>query len=235
MKLIPIKTVNVTSTNVPAGDNQGYMFDEFLNNQTENADMIEVEIDFNNVDRVAVFNVDAYSIDFELTDNNTSSVVQSETIDLSMGDGYYKQWVVEPLYVYANATLKISIKKTGGTAKCGKVAIGLSTDIGKTQYAPDIGFVDYSIKDTDDFGRTYLNPGNWAKSPSVRTRIDRNVMDFVFADLVAVRGKVSIFECNDNDTDYESLRVYGFIENWGMTMTNDYTGAYLDINLKGVI
>ena len=122
MIIIPPQPITVISSNAatsPDPDNPGYMFSsgmtdsEFLTTQTENADMLEVEITFNNCDRIALFNIDAYSVDFELTDNNTSSVVQTKTVNLAISgyDNEYQQWILEGMHIYDNATLKISINK----------------------------------------------------------------------------------------------------------------------------
>lgn len=234
MIIITPKTNVLVSSNVPAGDNQGYMFDSYLNSQTEYADLIEVEIEFNNSDRVALFNMDAYSVDFELTDDDTSTVVQTKSVDLEMSDGEYQQWIVEDLYIFANATLKISINKLGGTAKCGKCAYGLSKFIGTTR--PDVksGFIDYSIKDTNAFGNTYLNVGSWAKQPELQTYIPIATVDAVAEDLTDVRGTLIIIEGNEDTTDYETIRVMGFLTDWTITIDNP-TVAWVDLNIQGVI
>jgi hypothetical protein len=234
MIIISPKTNTLVSSNVPAGDNQGYMFDSYLNTQTEYADLIEVEIEFNNSDRVALFNIDAYSVDLELTDDDTSTVVQTKTVDLEMSDGEYQQWIVEPLYIFANATLKISINKSGGTAKCGKCAYGLSKYVGATQYGVQSGFIDYSKKDTNEFGNTYLNVGSWAKKPEITTHIPLNAVDAVAEDLTDVRGTLVIFEGNVDDTDYETLRIMGFLNDWNIRIDNP-TIAWVDFNIQGVI
>ena len=236
MNLIPIQDITLISSNVPEGEGSTrlMMFDDYLNTQTEFSDLIEVEIEFNNCDRVALFNIDAYSVDLELTDDDTDTVVMTSFVDLEMSDGEYQQWIVEPVYIYANATLKISINKLGSTAKCGLCAVGLSTNIGVTQYSPDLGFLDFSKKDVNDFGNTYLKAGNWAKVLRLRTMIDIGAVDDVFEDLVAVRGSLVIIEGNQGDTNYEALRVCGFFENWSIVIDNP-TVAWIDYDTKGVI
>ena len=211
-----------------------YMFDDYLNTQTERADAIEVYIKFNNCDRVAFFNVDATDIDLELTDDDTDMVVQTKNVDLSLGGGEYHQWVVESLYIYADATLKISINKTGSTAKCGLCRIGPSTYIGTTQYGAKFGFVDYSIKDTNSFGQTYLNQGNWAKAPEITTVIDKSIVDAVYEDLAAARGTMVIIAGNEDYTDYEVLQIFGVIEDWKIRMDNP-TIAWVDLTIRGAI
>lgn len=211
-----------------------YMFDLYLNTQSEAANQIEVEISFNNCDRVALFNMDAVEVELELTDNDTASVVQTKTIDLSLGGGKYQQWIVESLYVYADATLKITISNPGSTAKCGMCAIGLSADIGQTLYGARSGYVDYSIKSTNDFGYTYLSPGNWAKAPQIQTQIDRENVDAVYEDLVNARGSFVVLDANEGETDFETFRIYGFLEDWRIAMDNP-TKANVNLTIRGAI
>ena len=245
MIIIPPQPITVISSNAatsPDPDNPDYMFSsgiadgEFLTTQTENSDLLEVEIHFNNCDRIALFNIDAYSVDFELTDNNTSSVVQTKTVDLAISgyDNEYQQWVLTGMHIYDNATLKISINKPGGTVKCGLCGIGLSTYIGDAQWGVQPGYLDYSIKDENDFGQTYLNVGPWAKLQDVDVALNLETLDAVFNDLVNVRGSLVYIDANGDDTDFESVRVFGFIEDWSISINNP-TIAYLTMSIQGVI
>lgn len=245
MIIIPPQPITVISSNAatsPDPDNPDYMFSsgmsdsEFLTTQTENSDLIEVEISFDNCDRVALFNLDAYSVDFELTDNGTSEVVQTKSIDLEIDGmpGEYKQWTITGLHIYADATLKISINKAGGTAKCGQCGIGLSTSLGEAQWGVQPDFLDYSIKDENEFGQTYLNQGAWAKNQEVDVNLQLATLDAVFDDLVNVRGSLVYIDANGEDTDFESLRMFGFIEDWSIKISNPAI-AKLSLSIQGVI
>lgn len=233
MKLIPAETVVMQTSNVTPDTMRDYMFDIYLNTQTEFATEIEVEIDFDNVDRVALFNLDATDVDFELTDDDTSTVVQTTSVDLRGSDGEYAQWIIETLRIYANATLKVTINNAGSTAKCGIIGIGLSSDIGAIKNSSQPSFTDYSIKSEDGFGQTYLNQGAWSKSLSVTTRIPYQNIDAIFEDLVAVRGSLAFFEGN-SDTSYEVLRAYGFVEDWSIVIHGPRS-VRLNLEIKGVI
>lgn len=217
------------------GTNRWKMFDEFLDTQTIDSSPIEVEIDASNCDRFMLFNMDAHQVDIELTDNDTSTAVQTETYDLSNGDGSYKLSMIEPIYIYSNATLKITITSTG-TVKIGMAAVGWSTEIGVTNWGVKPGFVDYSIKDTDGFGYTYLSVGAWAKEINSTLTLELGETDSVFEDLISARGKVVGAEFNDNGDDFECLRAMGFFKKWKMKLSDQTPSiTTLDIDFQGII
>lgn len=232
MRLVFLNTISSYNTNVTNGT-ETYMFDNYVNTQTENSGTIEVDFDVSNCDRVALFNLDAHLVDLELYDNDTSTVVMEKSIDLETDIGTYQKWIVEEIYIYANATLYITINKTG-TAKCGTCHVGRSTYLGTTRYGARIGAVDYSIKDTDSFGRTYLNPGAWAKDHSIKIFFDYDTIDFVYEDLTDARGELVVIEGNEGDTNYEALRVLCFIPDWRIRIDNPAI-AWCDLTIRGSI
>ena len=245
MIIIPPQTISVVSSNAatsPDPDNPDYMFSsgmtdsEFLTTQTENPNLIEVEIGFDNCDRVALFNIDAYSVDLELTNDDTSEVVHTKSVDLEITGyaGEYKEWAIIPMHIYANATMKISINKSGGTAKCGQCGIGLSSRLGGTRYGAAPGFLDYSIKDEDEFGQTYLNQGAWAKRQDINVLFDLAALDAVFEDLVNIRGSLVYVDANNESTEFESLMLFGFAEDWSIRVDNP-AKAILTMSIQGVI
>ena len=234
MNIIPAKEVTVISTNVTPTEMADIMFDEYLNTQTVYADIIDVVIEFNNVDRLALFNIDGYTVDLDLTDMSTSTLVQSKTIDLALSGGGYQTWLIEPMYIYANAQLRIRIYKSGDTAKCGKCGHGLNSYIGTTIYDVTTGFQDYSIKDINGFGYVYINEGFWAKTPSLTLEIDYDNIDNVYEDLISVRGVLAFFEGNEDDTGFELLRVYGFLDDWSINITNPAI-ATVNLSIQGAI
>lgn len=236
MILIPEQDITVISSNVPAGTNRDAMFGGVLNAQTVYPDLIEVEIAFNNMDRCALFNIDAVSVDFVLTDNSTALVVMEKHIDLAISGGEYLQWIVESIYIYPDATLHISINNPGKDAKCGKCGAGLSTDIGRVLFGVSPGFLDYSIKDINEFGQSYLKEGAWAKKQEVQCIIPFAGIDNVFDDLTGIRGKMAFWEGNETDTSFESLRAYAFVEDWRIRTKNDTPSeALVDFTLRGAI
>lgn len=234
MILIHKQDVVLISSNVPAGDNRDYMFDQYLTTQTVYADLIEVEVQFSNLNKVALFNLDATDIDLELTNNATSSVVQTRNIDLLLPDGRYQPSLIIGMHIYADATLKISINNSGADAKCGQCGVGLSTYLGTTMYGVRAGFIDYSIKATNEFGQSYLAPGNWAKNPALKIFFDYQLIDEVAEDLTAARGKWIFLEGNEGDTNFEAFRMMGFLKDWSIRADNPSV-AWCELDIQGGI
>ena len=218
---------NLTKWQDEGGSNKWAMFDEFLNTQTENATSIIVGIDASNCDRFFLFNMDADSVTAVLTDNGTAAVVQTDVYDVSD-----QQSLIREIYIYADATLTLTIAKTG-TAKCGLCQAGWSTYLGKTQWGANPGMTDYSIKSAGTYG-TYVSEGQWSKDLDFELYFDRVNIDDVYEDLTGARGILVAIEGNGDDTNYETLRLFGFINDWEIT---DFSPslAKIDINFQGVI
>ena len=64
--------------------------------------------------------------------------------------------------------------------------------------------------------------------------IDYSSIDAIAEDLVGIRGTFAFFEGNEDDTEYEGLLVYGFLEDWKIDISNP-TVAYLNLNIQGAI
>ena len=237
MILMHPQPILLVSTNVTDEEMASRMFTVTrLNKQTVWPELIEAEIEVSNVDRVALFNLSATSIELRLTDNKQAQVVQDVTVDLATGEGDYLQWIIHPIYIYPDATLRIRIHNPGADVRCGLVGVGRSSFVGLTQYGAKPGFADYSIVDTDEFGQTYLEPGAWAKKPDVRTMIEVGALDAVAEELTEARGSLVFFEANEAETQYEGLRAFGFIESWRIrTVRNVPDIAWVDISFQGVV
>lgn len=216
------------------GTNRWKMFDGFLDTQSSAATSIEVEINASNCDRLMLFNLDALQVDVELTDETAAAVVYTETYDLSLTSGLYKQSLIERIPIIANATLKITIGYASGTAKCGYCAAGWSTYIGLTRWGVTPTIVDYSVKATDGFGYTYLSQGAFANNIDVDVLIDYGDIDNVFEDLTSARGTIVGIEANESGTDYQSLRGLGFPRYWKIGIDNPVKNI-CRIEFQGVI
>lgn len=165
--------------------------------------------------------------DFIGTIDNVSikKVPSYEVIDLSNGGvetgwyGYYfsdveyKTAIIWEFVRYSNSTLRINIEWISGElAKCGVCAVGYQLTLGNTLYGLSLGTIDYSIKETDDFGRTYLDPGESVQEGSFDFWITNAQIANIKSKIRSVLGEKIILDGNNPSVDYESLINYCFIK-----------------------
>jgi hypothetical protein len=227
-------------------ENRCKMFDGFTNTQTiHNADM-EVSIDASGADTVGLFNL--YGTRVHLSLVHDSEVKKTEEFDLRTflpESGWYA-WLYGsyeyginqiiwnmPRYA-ADAVLEITIDARSSVAGCGLVVIGRQIPLGLTQYGPRFGIDDYSIKATDALGRTYLNQGAFAKRADIEMWMTKEQIDFVHRQLTKVRGEPAIFDLNNPDSGYQALAIYGFCQNFEITIPG-YNDQRCNMEIRGLI
>jgi hypothetical protein len=162
------------------------------------------------VDDISVYSV--LGDEYEIIDLDISYT--PDYYEYFFGDFVYKTDVFWEYSFSGDSQLHIEIATQGGTAACGLVVIGTSVTIGSTSPSPEIGIADYSKKNTDILGRTYLSQGNWAKTNDIQFWIDNDALDMVYKALASLRGEAVVFDANNDNTSYESLIVYGFWKNF---------------------
>jgi hypothetical protein len=148
----------------------------------------------------------------------------------------YKTTLLWDFSRYWNATIKVNIESLPGTkAKCGQCVIGAQTDIGDTESKPTISILDYSKKDTDTYGRTYLKKGPYAREGNINVVLRNTQIDAVDTALTDARGTAVIFDCNNaGKSDYESLVIYGFYDSFDVNNQGTLL-SHCAISIKGLI
>ncbi len=231
--------------------NRWRMFDEFVGSYTEDEDEIIVTLDIHDTDYVALLELDAATLQVEILDSGDASLwsVDFDLLDgaLEIGDWYeyfYAPYpaagqrdVVVPLAWMLTELTGEKLRVTlggGGTIKCGKCIPGMAVNIGQTQWKPEIGAIDYSRKLTDDFGRTYLKKGRFAKIIRGDLIVPTGGEGFVVRALNELLGQACVFDFNEPGTTYDPLVVYGFIQDYRQTI-HFTTFTTLSLDIQGLI
>lgn len=201
--------------------NRWKMFDGKLNTATEDTIDIEVDVAADRTDIVALFRLQASSIKFELVKD--SSVVKTETINLKTipGTGWYSwlndlyEYKTKALWSYPKypeATLNVVIYAQDGTVKCGEMVIGSQYRLGGTEWGAMVSIDDYSTISTDS--ATYLPvelvQGDFSDRSGAVFWVENTDVDRVRNKLTAMRGKLSIFDLNNEESDFDSFIIYGY-------------------------
>lgn len=238
---------NPSKWNDQGPTNRWAMFDRRGDTQTENSSTIEVEIDASGVTALALFGLSGTQLDITHYDESTSprTEVQSVSVDLmerntlTWTDYFFKEFEYKDLYVLYltetdNATLAITITAST-TAKCAQCLTGNWYDVGQVKWEPEIQVHDYSKKETDDAtGEDYLNPGNHVKKLQARVGFDNDVLDALYRSYVLVRGLPIVIDMNNDSSDYDVLKFYGYIRKSKPAINNPTYNVYR-LEARGLI
>jgi hypothetical protein len=222
--------------------NRWAMFDDFiLNSVTTDTTDITVAVTSNRSNIVGLFGLVGSAVTFTLT--RGGSTIDTETISLSTlpSSGWYSWLYDEYEYKtkafweytkYTDATLTVTITVTGGEATCGEMVLGNAVFLGNTQYGAKVGIDDYSIIDTDSLDRVYLNQGNYADRAEIDMWIENTTIDNVRRKLAELRGTLSLWDLNNEGSDYDSLRILGYFRNFDITIPGPSI-SYCSIEIGG--
>jgi hypothetical protein len=243
--------------------NRWKMFDGYVNTQSEDTEDIVVHLDSSVTNYVGLFLLNAKSVTFSLykgqpyidedgevmLDSSGNiigdfALMKNEIIDLDDSPiyDYYDYFFAEMSYredahwsypYYTNSMLIIEIETYESSVKCGMIALGNAHTVGVTKSEVTVSTNDYSKKDTDDLGRTYLSQGYYSKNNDVDFWIDANKIDMVRRLLERLRGTPVIVNANNPVTDYESLIIYGFLGPFSIIVPGDDV-AKCSLEVKGL-
>jgi len=241
------KWLEISSTN------RWKMFDSKIESQTENSNSIEVVLTPGKISSIAFLNVDAEWINITMTDP-VDGEVYNETI--TMGSTYLAQWedgvewdvgvlwqggdyenldhripIKFDLPPYVNSTLTIIISKSGSTAKCGMVLVGMHKVLGITQYSPNIGITDYSIKSVDTFGNYSVTERSFAKKTDSSFTVSMYYNVEVLRLLALYRATPLLWVLSET---YNSTIIYGFYKDFSMNLLSGINIAQCDISIEGL-
>lgn len=223
--------------------NRWRMFDNSSTSQTENADSIDVTFTIAEaVNALALFNLDAASVEVTVTDINNVEVY-NHTEDLQKTDNIYDAWtyffepivkrrdlVLSDLPIYYLANYRVQINNLGGIAKCGVCAIGRLNSAGFTEYGMKTGIRDYSVKINDEFGNTTLVERKFKKTMSVTSEIDAAAQDGLMSNLAELRATPCVYLGADKFT---SSYIYGFFSDF-YVVAQYPTKSIINIEIEGL-
>lgn len=223
--------------------NSRRMFDQYLSTVTTRADSLHVELSCVKVNKIVLMNVDAkdvtVTVNYNGTDVYTSSLTLFESTsstwsDYFFGEHMYRHIATFDIPLYNVITLKIDVNNLGLMASVGICFVGYNKPIGKSLYAPKVNIVDYSRKTTDEWGRTYLSKGASASKVTCDVFLDAAAIDNIYKTIDSIRATPCVFDFNNDDSNFETLTVYGWYEDFDVGLSNGYA-AHASFTVQGLI
>jgi hypothetical protein len=192
--------------------NRWAMFDQALGTATTATGTITVVLDGDGVDALALLDVVAASVRVQATGfDQTESAASGMVTFLGLP---------EPA---GNITVTIA---GAGEVSVGTLVAGHLVGLGITEASPTAGIIDYSLKETDDFGEVTVVERAWAKRMSTRALIRTAALDTVANRIAAVRGQPSLWL---GDAGLDTLTIYGFFKEFSIEVGENVSTVVLSI------
>lgn len=216
------------------------MFDQATGTQAKATSSITVTVAPGLVRALALLDIDASSVTVVMTTGATE--IYRRTVSLNSGDGVYDWYsyffseitlkrtlVLTGLPPYSSAHISITVNGPGQVA-LGTVVVGGLFELGGTLVGMGLGMLDYSKKETDEFGATTLVERSYAKRMSVPIEIRTPRIDEVARRLALIRAKPVVWV---GAARFDQSVIYGFFRDWSIDLEYSQV-AFATINIEGL-
>ena len=222
-------------------------FDQKVGSQISRTGSIYYEILPGAVEGVALFNLSATSVTITLTGpsagevyNKTIALIDPSTV-FDWYSYFYGEFltsenlVVTDIPNYSNATLEITI--SGGnnidTVKCGEIAFGKVFYVGSTQYSPTIEIVDYSKKETDDFGNFVIVQRSFTKRVTLEMVANNARINFIQNTFEENRATAVVYIPTEVEDLADPYLTYGFFNRFSL-VTRYPSHSIINVEIIGL-
>lgn len=225
-------------------DNVHAMFDDQISTATISATPLEVVLDTGLCNSLALFGLVGNQVDVTVTDGAAGPTVYAETISLDgtfIFDWY--QYFFEPYVQIEEIVLtdlppyvdaRLTVELTGsGNVQIGQLVFGTQYELGSAEYGASIGIIDYSRKETDEFGVTTFVERAFSKRMTARLMLETVQIARVQQVLARIRAKPAVWVGVPDDATYTPLTVYGFFRDFSIEVSYP-TQSYCSLEIEGL-
>jgi hypothetical protein len=228
-------------------DNTWAMFDPQISTQTTTSTNLTVTVATGTIDSVYLGNVVGLSATITVRDGLGGPMIYQQTQSLTgetVGD-WYQYFFFDPLLLrnqaifqgippYAGSHLTIEIEGSG-TVALGMVTFGRVTMIGSTSYGASAGIIDYSRKDTNEFGETTFVQRAFSKRLSANVMVHNSQLNRVQRLLYDLRAVPVVWLGNNDAPEFEEpMVVFGFYRDFSTDVAYP-TVSFCSLEIEGLI
>ncbi len=223
------------------------MFDTRTSTMTTRTAFLDVTVEPNEwFDTVGILKLDSVlqiQVDITAPDN---TLLHSHLYDLRRDTAswigyyfdpfdYYQQLIINPMIFFAKSHVRIRMTgPSDQTVGCGVVMVGRAQELGMTLLGAKVGISDYSTKETDAFGETYLLQRAYADTADIQMVLPSGQVDEVRMRLTQMRGKPCLFNLNNKDAGgYDSLMVFGYFPDFSIDIQYE-TQSFCSLSVEAL-
>lgn len=196
-------------------------------------------------DSFALINTDANITEVAIT--NMANVIYTKKFGLSVTEvfDWYQyffydtidkrtQIVETGLSAQSSSVITIRVKTSESEiASVGQIVIGTTTDIGLVQYGANSGIVDFSVKETDEFGNMTFIERPYSDRMSAEVVVRTVDLNRVKRLLRQLRATPSVWIGSEDPDFEETLIVFGFYRDFSITIAYP-TYSLCSIEIEGL-
>lgn len=226
--------------------NRWKMFDDMVGTVTTNPVSIEVLLTPGTaVTSIALFNVEAATVTVTVEDP-TDGVVYTHVEAMYDPNDEVFDWytyffahftnksdfIISNLPPYPGANIRVVVTAgVGVNAEVGSLALGDIEDIGVACYGSSIGIIDYTKKDTDEFGNFTTVERGFSKFGDFDIDLDTDDISRVQKKLAKLRAIPCVWIGYDG---YESTIIYGYYKDFTVTIDGPIESSY-NLRIEGLV
>lgn len=228
-------------------DNTWSMFDGQVSTQTTSVAPLVVTVATGVIDSVYLGNILGLSAKVTVRDGLGGPIVYEATQGLTgetVGD-WYQYFFFDPLLLRNQAIFQgippfgsshLTIEIDGGTeVKLGIASFGRVTEIGSTAYGATAGIIDYSRKETDEFGVTTFVQRAFSKRLSASVMVPNVQLNRVQRLLYDLRAVPVVWLGNNDAPEFEEpMVVFGFYRDFSTDVAYPLV-SFCTLEIEGLI
>lgn len=184
-------------------------------------------------DSAALINLETALVEIAVSDDNTKQLVYNSSAGLADNtlQDWYQYFFYDPLVhrtqvVFYNippyTEAVVTIRLSGSALSIISVAqaiFGTIASLGGTQYGAQAGIVDYSRKDTDEFGTTTFTKRAFSKRLTADIYINNSELNRVQNYLYNIRATPTVWIASDDPQLEEVSIIWGFYRDFSTTIS----------------
>jgi len=226
--------------------NKMAMFDDQISSVSSGTSDIIFAVVASSIDSVALLNITASKTNIAVTDKDTKVLVYHNSQQLSGGESldwygyfFYDSDTQKTSSIYldippaANSLITIKVSGTGAVS-VGTYLNGQIKAIGNTQYGVSAGIIDYSRKDTDEFGNTTFTKRNFSKRMNASVSLTNSNLNRVQRILYGLRATPVLWLASTDAQFEEPLIIYGFYRDFSTEISYP-THSICNLQVEGLI
>jgi len=199
------------------------------------------------IDTFYLGNVQAESATVIVRDGLGGPIIYEKTLVLNGEESldWYQYFFYDPLIKrtqalftgippYSNSHVYLTVENGPNPVSVGIVSYGNLITVGKTQYGASVGIIDYSKKETDEFGNTIFVKRAFSKRMNCQVFVNNTQLNRTQRLLYDIRAVPVLWIASEDPSLEEPLVVFGFYRDFSTEISYP-TASLCNIEVEGLI